>query len=60
MAENKTDEMIKRLEKGDLDEVLKAALDEANKHKKIGLTLGDLRKSVIDNLREKEAGQGQS
>ncbi|MFA6097168.1 MAG: hypothetical protein WC788_06075 [Candidatus Paceibacterota bacterium] len=59
MAENKTREMIKRLENGELDEVLAAALNEANKHKKIGITVADLRKSVLEDLREKEASQKQ-
>lgn len=59
MAEKINSELIERLEKGELDEVLAAALNEANKHKKIGITVTDLRKSVLEDLREKAARQNQ-
>jgi len=60
MAESKNSELIGKVERGELDEVLTVALDEANKYENRGLTIGDLRKHVIENLREKETGQNQS
>jgi len=60
MAEKINSELIERLEKGELDEVLASALNEANKHKKINITVADLRKSVLEDLREKEASQNKA
>lgn len=59
MAEKGIEELIKDVESGKLDAVIEAGLNEAKKYKKIDLNIGDFRRGIVQDLREKQAKQTQ-
>ncbi len=59
MAEKGIEELIKDVESGKLDAVIEAGLNEAKKYKKIDLNIGDFRRGIVQDLREKQANQTQ-